>query len=85
MGLLGPSQSFYCRHVSHSVTVSFLMITTHYMQGVVTAICPIHPSATAIKVKSRDQAYKIGAIEGSRWLLGPKLAKLILSIWKYHN
>ena len=46
------------------------------MQGVVTAICPVHPSATAIKVKSRDQAYKIGAIKGSRWLFGLK-SKLI--------
>ena len=57
------------------------------VQGVVTATCPIHPSATAIKVKSRDQAYKIGAIKGSRWLLGPKLdqSKLILQFYPYGN
>ena len=86
-------------HTSAALGTAFLCgapsakrtLCCHFVfQGVVTAICPIHPPATAIKVKSRDQAYKIGAIKGSRWLLGPKLDQIktdssVLSIWKYHN
>ena len=41
-------------------------------QGVVTAMCPVLPSATAIKVKSKDQAHTQAAIKGSRWRLGHK-------------
>ena len=37
------------------------------MQGVVTAMCPVLPPATAIKVKSRDQAHRRATIKGSRW------------------
>ena len=54
-------------------------IGTFNKQGVVTAICPIHPSATAIKVKSRDQAYKIGAIKGSGWLFGSQIGSNFFS------
>ena len=42
-------------------------------QGVVTAMCPVLPSATAIKAKSKDQAHRRAAIKGSRYNLGNKL------------
>ena len=42
-------------------------------QGVVAAMCPVLPSATAIKVKSKGQAHTRAAIKGSRWWLGYKL------------
>ena len=41
-------------------------------QGVVTAMCPVLPPATAIKVKSRDQAHRRATIKGSRWRSGRK-------------
>ena len=41
-------------------------------QGVVTAICSVLPAATAIKVKSRDQAHRRVTIKGSRWRSGRK-------------
>ena len=41
-------------------------------QGVVTAMCPVLRSATAIKMKSRDQAHRQATIKGSRRLLGHK-------------
>ena len=46
-------------------------ITSKY-QGVVTVMCPVLPAATAIKVKSRDQAYRRATIKGSRWCSGHK-------------
>ena len=45
---------------------------TQYIQGVVTAICSVLPAATAIKVKSRDQAHGRAMIKGSRWRSGHK-------------
>ena len=43
-----------------------------HVQGVVTAMCPVLRSATAIKMKSRDQAHRQATIKGSRRLLGHK-------------
>ena len=42
------------------------------VQGVVTAMCSVLPAATAIKVKSRDQAHRRATIKGSRWRSGHK-------------
>ena len=44
----------------------------HTCQGVVTAMCSVLPAATAIKVKSRDQAHRQAMIKGSRWRSGHK-------------
>ena len=41
-------------------------------QGVVTTMCPVVRSATAIKMKSRDQAHRQATIKGSRRLLDQK-------------
>ena len=41
-------------------------------QGVVTTMCPVLRSATAIKMKSRDQAHRQATIKGSRRLLDQK-------------
>ena len=46
------------------------LAASHNMQGVVTAMCPVLPAATAIKVKSRDQAHRRATIKGSRWCSG---------------
>ncbi len=51
----------------------YLNYVTHNVhQGVVTAMCPVLPAATAIKVKSRDQAHRRSAIKGSRGCSGHK-------------
>ena len=42
-----------------------IMIIFH-RQGVVTTMCPVLPSAMAIKVKSKDQAHQKAVIKGSR-------------------
>ena len=49
-----------------------LLSRPHTLQGVVTAICPVLPPATAIKVKSRDQVHRRATIKGSRWRSGRK-------------
>ena len=46
-------------------------------QGIVTAICPIHPPAMAIKVKSRDQ--------DGFWVPNWIKSKLILQFYPYGN
>ena len=42
------------------------------VQGVVTNMCPVLRSATAIKMESRDQAHRQATIKGSRRLLDQK-------------
>ena len=51
---------------------SFRALSRLMIQGVVTAMCPVLPPATAIKVKSRDQAHRRATIKGSRWRSGRK-------------
>ena len=48
-------------------------------QGVVTAMCPVLPPATTIKVKSKDQAYRRAPIKGSRYRLGNKYDQIKLN------
>ena len=47
-------------------------LIAQYSQGVVTNMCPVFRSATAIKMKSRDQAHRQVTIKGSRRLLDQK-------------
>ena len=56
----------------HDIITGSMQSAILHDQGVVTIMCPVLRSATAIKMKSKDQAHRQATIKGSRRLLDQK-------------